>query len=432
MSYHGGGIKVEEVASWVGLGRALNAGGVITRTVRGQPDEKQGTGWINPRIPGKLPYIFDGSAQAQDKLWNYAEGNFDSQPDLFYFNFHGKTGKFVLDQDNNAFVCPFQKIQITPSNNYLDDWTIITDDGFIYRFGNYSPTSYNKEICTSYTSCNGDIATADIPYVSSWYLTSITSPTGHVVNFEYVEFNTEKYLVSSFENKYEHLNITPEPEMRAVNSICQMQNEVSRGSRLSKIKFTSGEIDFIASSINRCDLPGDKLLDFILVKDIHGNVLKNIDLGFAPCLGQPIEARSMLVSVQEKSHVSPEKKSPYKFTYFTGLPSRDSYAVDFWGYFNGKKNTGLVPQMTYLDKTYSGANKTPDILYAKAGSLSQIDYPTGGFTKFTYELNESNRGIPNTLHNEKTISPRFLSSGPQPVDVKILLSLTIWMVKDLM
>ena len=88
--------------------------------------------------------------------------------------------------------------------------------------------------------------------------------------------------------------------------------------------------------------------------------------------------------------------------------------------------------MTYLDKTYSGANKTPDILYAKAGSLSQIDYPTGGFTKFTYELNESNRGIPNTLHNEKTISPRFLSSGPQPVDVKILLSLTIWMVKDLM
>jgi hypothetical protein len=42
LSYHGGGIKVEEVESWVGLGWALNAGGVITRTVRGLPDENTG------------------------------------------------------------------------------------------------------------------------------------------------------------------------------------------------------------------------------------------------------------------------------------------------------------------------------------------------------------------------------------------------------
>ena len=36
LSYHAGGMKVEEVASWVGSGWSLNAGGVITRTTHGR------------------------------------------------------------------------------------------------------------------------------------------------------------------------------------------------------------------------------------------------------------------------------------------------------------------------------------------------------------------------------------------------------------
>src|ERR1700722_12616602 len=39
LDYHASGIKCMEPASWVGTGWALNAGGVITRTVQGQPDE---------------------------------------------------------------------------------------------------------------------------------------------------------------------------------------------------------------------------------------------------------------------------------------------------------------------------------------------------------------------------------------------------------
>jgi hypothetical protein len=39
ISYHAGGIKVQEEASCVGLGWSLNAGGVITRVMHGRPDE---------------------------------------------------------------------------------------------------------------------------------------------------------------------------------------------------------------------------------------------------------------------------------------------------------------------------------------------------------------------------------------------------------
>lgn len=39
ISYNSNGIKVDEIASRVGMGWSLNAGGVITRTVRGKQDE---------------------------------------------------------------------------------------------------------------------------------------------------------------------------------------------------------------------------------------------------------------------------------------------------------------------------------------------------------------------------------------------------------
>jgi hypothetical protein len=39
LNYHAGGIKVNQVASWVGLGWSLDAGGVISRTIYGLPDE---------------------------------------------------------------------------------------------------------------------------------------------------------------------------------------------------------------------------------------------------------------------------------------------------------------------------------------------------------------------------------------------------------
>ena len=39
ISFHASGHKVGERASWVGLGWSLNAGGVITRSMQGGPDE---------------------------------------------------------------------------------------------------------------------------------------------------------------------------------------------------------------------------------------------------------------------------------------------------------------------------------------------------------------------------------------------------------
>jgi hypothetical protein len=46
LSYHAGGVKLDEVSSWVGTNWTLTAGGAITRTVVGLPDEMQGGGFL--------------------------------------------------------------------------------------------------------------------------------------------------------------------------------------------------------------------------------------------------------------------------------------------------------------------------------------------------------------------------------------------------
>ncbi len=108
MSYQATGVKVEEIPGWVGLGWSLNAGGVITRSVRGLADDKN-NGYLS--YCNNIPANFFGvSCQF---LMDIAESRYDTEPDVFFFNFAGLTGKFVLGNDGMPKLIPFQKLEIT-------------------------------------------------------------------------------------------------------------------------------------------------------------------------------------------------------------------------------------------------------------------------------------------------------------------------------
>lgn len=92
LSYYASGIKVDQEASWVGLGWSLNAGGMITCQLRGAPDEMDAkTGKmrrVNLRFQNYPSETMDQYIKAERSNWVSAAdlrpNSFDPAPDIFF------------------------------------------------------------------------------------------------------------------------------------------------------------------------------------------------------------------------------------------------------------------------------------------------------------------------------------------------------------
>lgn len=100
LSYHAQGIRVDQEASWVGLGWTLNAGGAITRTIRGFDDFYRTNGGGTDARSGYC-YVPESIQTNGDQLVLnsfFIKGTWDAEPDLFYLNVAGLSGKFYLSK----------------------------------------------------------------------------------------------------------------------------------------------------------------------------------------------------------------------------------------------------------------------------------------------------------------------------------------------
>ena len=434
LDYHASGVKVGEVASWVGLGISLG-NGLITRTVRGLPDDDQSAGFFLTRnhYPDPDNISFSGVSPNvwQSDVVNSAKGKVDFEQDIYMLNAMGRSYKLLFKSNGTILTIPHSDLKITVDfvNN---KWEIILEDGTKLSFGGNNATEIT------------DGSTLDVSsFGSTWYLKTITSHQGDVVNFTYVYSLIEQDMAFTESDFIKFFQSGP-PSLPAIVNSAGSKTTLKSANiailNLSSITSDNETMEFIKSPTEREDLPGGYALSKIkitpknatqpteeyqfkyqYVSATNGNEYNPAN---NPAFKKRLQLDTLFRNVSGKSY------QPWVFGYNPNkLPSRRSYAQDHFGYYNGStSNTTLLPP-THLPIPSSlsginptgygffpplhplGGNREPDNTAMQAQTLQSVQYPTGGKTQFRFEPNV----IPSVQYPYNADNATFtLSSAENP------------------
>lgn len=411
-----GGIRVEEIASSVGLGFSLTDGaGRITQSIRGLRDD---IGWgmlVASRKPSDL------NCSDMESVWLTTMPNqWDLEPDIFMYELNGKTGKFCFLENGAISLAENDGIKIeyemesTPTNG-IKRWIITDEKGNKYYFGQNKAGTTTARTTSTYTyeSISNPSNTRPGQASRSWYLT------------EAYDMNEENTL------KYTYVNTSGQTIAFAggfrrfypINSNCNNFNMISDQAvvktimsemLVSRIDGRDGYVLF-NSAADRLDGTFGRKINNVEVYDSSGMLKKRFKFNygyFNAGSGDPMTRRLKLVSFSEFGTNTTDSLS-YAFQYeeLQNLPNRLSNAVDFWGFFNNSFNSSMFPNLVYkyvgtTIRETRAANRNAVPGYAEANILKKITYPTGGYRQFVYE---GNTALVNSS-NQHWVDPDFTAN----------------------
>lgn len=436
LSYNTSGIKLGEMASWVGLGWYLNAGGMVSRSVVGLEDDH-----IHGYMSGECEDNYN--TQSYDQI---ATSTMDCQPDIYYLSFGSYSAKMVyaphLDADGGWYIYPKSDLAVKAimTGITITGFKITAPDGTVYTFG-------NGAVEKTEVSSSPQIGTGNMPYITSWYLQKITSHDGlHSITYTYEDEHTR---YTSLGSNYEYSTAISTSMCTSAggnSTTVQPMYSFVDGKRLSSITTSTGleTVTFVAETSERQDVTQSsnplktKALDKINITSSAYCTTYDFTYHYSQSSGgtAPEYKRLILDALQEKSCNNSFTIPAYTFTYTDAdaLPQRLSKQVDHWGYYNGKAAneglTTLIPNnasVVYNNVTYyyngnnaNGCNRNVDSLMARKASLASIIYPNGGTTTLQLESNTEyglrRSGVYETpVHNKYSncnSNPNFNYIGP--------------------
>jgi hypothetical protein len=406
LSYNSSGFIPNKREGIVGLNWFLNAGGVLTRNINGQPDDQKGLPTqMNPTIPHGLYYGIKNnlaiSSATKSSIFNFVSGTVinntgtttttsggtivddewviggcELQSDDYNFTMPGHAGRFVLENNGNVHCLGKEndKVDLTEmgitsySASNIDSSKIVitTDDGYKYYFGGdkqYLEIVYHLGV---FSKTGTDLYSTH-PSISAWLLHKIVAPDGRTVTFNYKTFNDEfgghdvpsdrqHYILNNYlsANKLYYSDCT---KFFLGSKLCQssstslstfLYSELEKTAYLESIVINDDSIKF-AYSPRPYYFYSDssKYANF----DQKNLLLKNI---FIKEKNDTVRNYSLKYAILGGSYgkrifldtVSEKGSRPYILSYYNTsiIPDPMSASVDYWGFWNGiYSSDNLIP-----------------------------------------------------------------------------------------
>lgn len=452
LKYHPGSIAVEESASYTGLGWNLFAGGSISRTVKGFPDEQAVFFGVNSNIRVGILQDNISDASGGDKInryeqvmalqgtyptgtlsdmigefgWGVAQkGVFDTQRDLFQYNFMGNTGRFFIRRDQTTGALVAVKLDndnaITIKLNYFQSYSntehrytivfngfeLYDDKGYKYIFGTPGQNGSNEvkvgiEMTEEYNDIRSNpfalgfgnsfpvLNPSLLNYPSAFHITEIYDNNNRsLVRFTYksAQENTSshqetsnyiispKYFLSDVQSAQGTVyGLFPEYSISdKTTSVVTQKLDVIEIINKARIKFETGTGRY-DSNINA----NGPVLNSMTVTNWYGQIVKRYDFNYdyASISTSALNAKSLnriiLIGVNEKNTINNTESIGYSFSYKEPIISVGTPVLkDYWGYFNRRM----------------GNSKEPDNYWCSAQVLEKITQPTGGSIVFDFGPN---------------------------------------------
>ena len=358
-------------------------------------------------------------------------GNTDSEPDIFQVNAPGLSCQLIFDQTGQIHITPYQDLKVSyttgatgaTDQGQIESFTITNDQGVTYAFSATSTTT-QKAITPgsgNYFQSNYNHYKNGITYYSSWGLTSINDVHGNGMTIGYIPAPA-----STFQNLIELSAGGALANLNVLYTMTGRTTSQSVGSVNCKTSILGEGQDFQITYnatpnsnqqvINNITGMGHNFIfgyNNVTSSNVSGNFTRVFlnSITDDVCSAQSVNGQTVAMSSYAPLNLT--------FNYLntgstlnttSSLATPNCNNMDYWGYTNSAtSNTSLLPSIDinpatsgyerYRNKqispspsavyTYSitGANREAD-QDCTIGTLSQINYPAGGYTALSYAPND--------------------------------------------
>ncbi len=422
LNYDASGIKVNQVSTWIGLGWSLNVSGMISRTVRGLPDETGGgDGWISD--PMSVDAI--NNSNTYDTRVKYADLLKDGQPDNFFLSIPGRNVSFSYRKSKGKFETmtsdPIKIEWINSSVQNSSTFKVIDEYGRQFFFDRRD------------AFLNNNVEMIGVPqslrsYNQTWHLTSLVSANKKdTIYYEYERFNAQNYLIQKTEvqsyvdNAYYLGSGSTQyyPLYYKLGATTQRHVFDYNESLVKEIRYKDTRIKFYVNT-NRRDF--GKQLDSIVVMNNNNRIHRfDFSYDYFKSVNNPTrsyELRLKLLSIAKVDVRTGERSFEHSFKYneTSNLPATDATSADYWGYYNGS-HSGLLPAVKPMHEALKFSHNA-NIGYADRNAseqgallwmLRQIKLPSGGHTDYKFESHKYKSEVSNLTRVD--IMPHFKITG---------------------